>query len=270
MLFEFSKLFWDVVQLGNLLVLLLVLATAGLLLGFRRAPIFLALVTLAFIAVAVLPLGRWAITPLENRFPQPTLPARIDGIILLGGAIHVDATAAHGQVATNEYAERISETLELARRFPDAKVLITGGDVSAVPGSPDEAEAMRRMLVAEGLDEHRMMLEERSRNTFENAIYSVALARPRPDQTWLLVTSAFHMPRAVGCFRHVGWNVLPFPVDYQTAPSPIIGWDFESDLRVLDLAWHEWLGLTAYRILGRIDQFFPGPAPAPISSQSAS
>ncbi len=258
------------VELGNLLVLLLVVATAGVLLGVRRARIVLAAVTIVFIAIAVLPLGRWAIAPLEDRFPQPALPARVDGIILLGGAIHLDVTDAHGQIATNEYAERISQTLALARRFPEAKVLVSGGNFGEIPGGPGEAEAMRQMLVAEGLDDHRLVLEERSRNTFENAVYSVALAKPRPGQTWLLVTSAFHMPRAVGCFRHVGWNPLPFPVDYQTAPSPLIQWDFTGDLRVLDLAWHEWLGLAAYRILGRIDRIFPGPAPAPISAQSAS
>jgi uncharacterized SAM-binding protein YcdF (DUF218 family) len=270
MLFEFSGIMWRVVEPGNLLVLLLVIATANLYRGRRRARLFVVAVALAFVAVAVLPLGQWAIAPLEDRFPQPALPAHVDGIILLGGAVDLAVTHAHGQVATKGYAERISESLVLAHRYPDAKLLITGGNPNAVPGEVSEAEVTKRLLVAEGLDDHRVLLEGRSRNTFENAIYSVAVAGPRPNEIWLLVTSAFHMPRAVGCFRHVGWHVVPFPVDYQTSGAPLIGWSFLPDLRVLDLAWHEWLGLVAYRLLGRIDSFFPGPLPAPTSSSSAS
>ena len=271
MLYDFSKLFWAVVELGNLLVLLLVLATAGLFFGYhRKARIFIGVLTVAFLAITVLPLGTWAIAPLEDRFPQPTLPARVDGIILVGGAIQLGITHAHGQVATNEFAERISTTVALARRYPDAKILLTGGDPGAVPGGLTEAGETRRMLVDDGVDEHRLLLEDRSRNTFEDAIYSVAIAGPRPSETWLLVTSAFHMPRAVGCFRHVGWNILPYPVDYQTSIAPLVGWSFLSDLRVLDLAWHEWLGLAAYRMLGRIDRFFPGPAPVPTASSGGS
>ena len=61
-----------------------------------------------------------------------------------------------------------------------------------------------------GLEEGRVIYEDRSRNTTENAEFSRDIARPRPEETWLLITSAFHMPRAVGCFRRVGWNVVPF------------------------------------------------------------
>jgi uncharacterized SAM-binding protein YcdF (DUF218 family) len=264
MVYIFSKLFWFVIQLGNLLVLVLAVAVAALFLGGRRARGFIAAVTLAFVAIAVLPLGSWAIAPLEARFPEPTLPSHIAGIILLGGAIRLGVTQAHDQVALNEHAERITMTLALARRFPDAVVVVTGGDGQIIPSQLTEAEAMRRLLVADGLDEHRLRLEGRSRNTFENAVYSKALIEPKPGQVWLLVTSAFHMPRAVGCFRHVGWAVLPYPVDYETnAPLQLVNFGFGQDLRTLDDAWHEWLGLVAYRLLGRIDVLFPAPAPSP-------
>jgi uncharacterized SAM-binding protein YcdF (DUF218 family) len=267
MLYPLSKIFWIVVQPGNLLVLLLALGVIGAGFGLRRARLLVVLATLAMLAIAVLPLGAWTIVPLEERFPQPALPPRIDGIILLGGAVNLPITRAHGQVALNRFAERITETLALARLHPEARVLVSGGDPGLDPGGLTEAQAMRTLLLALGLDERRLLLEERSRNTYENAVYSKALAQPQPGQVWLLVTSSFHMPRAVGCFRAAGFAVLPYPVDYQTDGHSGFGFSFDTELSLFDLALHEWVGLAAYRLLGRVDSLFPGPAP--ISSMSA-
>ena len=71
------------------------------------------------------------------------------------------------------------------------------------------------MLERLGLAAGRVIYEERSRNTSENAEFSLAIARPQPGETWLLITSAFHMSRAVGSFRRAGWNVVPYPVDFR-------------------------------------------------------
>jgi uncharacterized SAM-binding protein YcdF (DUF218 family) len=266
MLFTISKIFGILSEPANVLVLLLVLGVLGVWFGWRRARGLVAAVTFVFLAVTVLPVGDWAIAPLEDRFPQPPMPARVDGIILLGGAVSLPITRAHGQVALNRHAERITETMALARTYPDARVLISGGDPGMVPGGPTEAAAMRSLLVSFGLDEGRMLLEQRSRNTYENAVDSKALADPRPGQTWLLVTSSFHMPRAVGCFRAAGFDVLPYPVDYQIGHRPLVDFNLRAQLDLLDLAWHEWAGLVAYRVLGRTDSVFPGPAPISASS----
>jgi len=266
MLYAFSKIFWNLVQPGNLLVLLLALGVVGLWLRRRRARLFVSAVTLAFVAVLVFPVGGWAILPLEERFPQPLLPSRIDGIVLLGGAINIGTTQAHGQAALNRFAERITASAALARQFPEAKLLISGGDPRIAPGELSEADITRSLLLSLGLDDSRMLLEKRSRNTYENAVYSKAMAQPQPGQVWLLVTSAFHMPRAVGCFRAAGFDTLPYPVDYQTADLPAIGFSFASELELFELAVHEWVGLVSYRILGRIDSLFPGPAPTSSST----
>ena len=112
-----------------------------------------------------------------------------------------------------------------------------------------------------GLEAGRVIYEERSRNTAENAKFSRDIARPQPGETWLLITSAFHMPRAVGCFRRAGWNVVPYPVDYmtdgdyQTAPPG----SFSAGLGSLDGALHEWMGLALYRLSGKTDALFPAP-----------
>ena len=119
---------------------------------------------------------------------------------------------------------------------------------------------MRKLLVEDGVNAGRIVMEDRSRNTFENALYSKELAKPQAGQVWLLVTSANAVPRAVGCFRHVGWEVLPVPVEYHSGGRGMnVDFDFAGELDGLRDPVHEWIGLVAYRLLGRIDSFFPGP-----------
>ena len=268
MVFVIAKLFEILMQPGNLLVLMLALGVLLLAFGARRSGMALVVaVTIVCVAIMVLPLGEWASAPLERRFPQTELPPRIDGIILLGGAVSLPLTRANGQVALNDMAERITETLALAHHYPDAVVLISGGDGSLVPKGLTEAAATRSLLVADGLDARRILVEDRSRDTYENALDSKAVANPQPGQNWVLVTSANHIPRAMGCFRQVGFDVIPYPVDYNSGTNPYFGGNFASDLRTLSYAAHEWMGLVFYRLAGRTDALFP--APAPISAMSA-
>jgi uncharacterized SAM-binding protein YcdF (DUF218 family) len=260
-MFVLSKVFWYLAAPGNFLVLLLVLG--ALVLGMRRRGLGIALMliaTLGFVVVIATPLVEWAILPLENRFPQPKLPDRIDGLIVLGGAVDEAIIRARGVPAVNDAAERVIETAALSRRYPDAKIVLSGGEgLRSIDWS--EAEPTRDILVSLGVASERMVLETRSRNTIENAEDSATLVHPKPGEIWLLITSAVHMPRAVGCFRHVGWNVVPFPVDYRTAPG-VMGRDYflSERLVLLELAAKEWVGLAVYRALGRTDTLFPGPA----------
>jgi uncharacterized SAM-binding protein YcdF (DUF218 family) len=259
--FVLSKLFWAVAAPGNLLLLLLVLGTLRLA-GRRRRRGFrlVATATAALMLIAVLPVGQWLAMPLESRFPAPELPQRVDGIVLLGGAVEPAISRAHGQVALNDAGERLVEGLRLARRFPDAKVLATGGDAALLPrDEPSEAAVMRDFLVEQGINPARILIEERSRDTAENALYSRELAQPGPDQVWLLVTSAAHMPRAVGCFRHLGWPVVPYPVDYRSEARPRPGFLLAQHLALVDVAAKEWVGLLAYRLLGYTDAILPAP-----------
>ena len=262
-MFVLSKLFWYLAAPGNLLVILL--ALGALAIALRRARLgawLVGIAALGFLIIVFSPLAEWSIAPLEDRFPQPRLSDRVDGIILLGGAVDEGITRARGQPTVNDAGERLIETAALARRFPEAKILISGGEgLRAIGWS--EAEPTRDALVSLGVPAARMILETRSRNTIENAEASLALVHPAPGEVWLLVTSGFHMPRAMGCFRHVGWQVTAFPVDYRTAPG-ILGRDLylSERLPLLELAMKEWIGLVAYRLMGRIDELFPGPAPA--------
>ena len=263
MFFIASKVLWFVAAPATLLMLG---AIAGAAFTPRRVGLARALAlgcSSALLLIAVAPVGALLIEPLEDRFPQPPpdMPAPY-GIVILGGAIDDEVSAARGQTTFDEGAERLTEAAILARRYPSARLLYTGGSASLLGSRSSEAIEARNLLIALGVDPTRIAIEENSRNTDENARFSAALEHPTADQTWLVVTSAFHMPRAMGLFRKAGFAARAYPVDYRSLGglrdwrinlSPVRG------LRLLDLAVHEWIGLAAYHQSGRIADWFPAP-----------
>jgi uncharacterized SAM-binding protein YcdF (DUF218 family) len=259
-----SKLAWIVLTPGNFLLILLISGLVTLLLTRRRRGLGLAaLGGCGLLAIAALPIGAWLAAPLENRFPLPPLPPEVDGIVVLSGAIDQVLGQARGQFVLNEAAERMTEPLVLARRFPQARLVLSGGEGALLATGLSEAAAMRDFFLAQGLAPERLVVEARSRNTWENAILSLEAAQPRPGETWLLVTSAWHMPRAVGCFRRAGWTLLPYPVDYRTQPPHGfglgLGLALAERLSLLTPIAKEWAGLAVYWALGRTDALLPGP-----------
>jgi len=242
-------------------LLILAVLLIGMVLGAigRRGGRRLAwLACLLFLAIAGTPLSDWALAPLEERFPpQPHLPAQVDGIIVLGGAINPELTAHHHMPSLNEHAERMTSFVALARRFPSAKLVFSAGSASIFPDHPAEADGARQLFAELGLDPARVIFESESRNTYENAVFSKRLADPKPGEIWILVTSAMHMPRSVGIFREVGWPVIPWPVAYKTGEPYELR--LAGHLAHLDVAAHEWIGLVAYRLLGRTNALFPAP-----------
>jgi uncharacterized SAM-binding protein YcdF (DUF218 family) len=218
-----------------------------------------------FAGFGLLPLGKVLIEPLEDRFP-PWDPARggaPDGIVVLGGAIDPESAATRGAADLNEAAERITVVAELARKFPSARILYSGGS-GRLFGGAAEAQFAGALIETFGVPESRLILEDQSRNTAENAIFSLRLAIPKPGERWLLVTSAYHMPRSMGAFRKAGFAVEAYPVDYRTrgAVDLLIPFDdVAAGLRRTDTATREWAGLLAYWLTGRSSELFPGPLP---------
>ncbi len=148
------------------------------------------------------------------------------------------------------------------RRHPGARILFSGGSGQLFYDGANEAETAARMFASFGIDPGRIELEDRSRNTVENATLSHAVAKPQAGERWLLVTSAYHMPRSVGCFRAAGFPVEAYPVDFRTRGWADATRPFASvggGLRRVDIAVREWIGLAAYRVTGRIDALVPGP-----------
>lgn len=265
MFFVLSKLLGFFTEPSNILMTVAILGTV--LLATRLFRTGLRVVTLAVILLAAagyLPLGRALLLPLEQRFPPWSGAAGPppDGIIVLGGAVDEELSAARGTVALTEGAERMTAAVALARRFPNARVIFTGGSNALIPGQETEAEYAGRLFADLGLDPRRLTLEDRSRNTVENAEFTRGLAQPRPNERWLLVTSAFHMPRAMGLFRRAGFPVEAHPVDWRTRGTGDLWRPFAraaDGLHAADVALHEWGGLLAYRLTGRIAELFPGP-----------
>ena len=263
-LYYLSKIFWALLQ-PSMLLLIMLLAGA-LMLGTRsqRAGRRLVIVGVLLLLVGgLLPLSTWLILPLEDRFPRPQLAgASIDGIVVLGGMEESRVATGRGVHALNEAAERLTEAAALARRFPNARIVFTGGATQILSAPTIGADAAGRVLQDLGVGGARLLLERKARSTWENAVYTKALVQPKPGERWLLVTSAWHMPRSMGAFRKAGFDVEPWPVDYRTAGP----WEavrlFESPpegMRRLDFVLHEWIGLVAYRLMGRSDALFPGP-----------
>jgi len=265
-MFVLSKLFLALVLPGNLFVV--VLAAGAVLVfwrggrGGRIGRFTIAVLALLAVVVATTSLPDRLLAPLENRFPPPaSLPGRVDGIVVLGGAIDELVSAARERVTLTEGAERLTAAVALARRYPDARVLFTGGSGRIFPGKLTEAELARRFFAELGLDGARVLLESASRNTYENVLLSKRLVEPKPDERWLVVSSAAHMPRAIGVFRSTGWDVIAYPVNYRTSSdaSSSRGFDFAGSLDVLNDAAKEWMGLLVYRLLGRTSALFPAP-----------
>ena len=246
----------------------LLLSTLGVLLLFTRYARYgrtcAAVGVFTLMMMAFSPLGAFLAAPLENRFPAPPedMPAP-DGIIVLGGAIDEMLSERRGRpILIDSAAERLTAPLALKQKFPQARIIFTGGSAALNGSRYTEADGVRRFWRDLGFVSNNILFEERARNTFENAVYARDLAQPKAGERWLLVTSAMHMPRSIGIFRKAGFPVIAYPVDFRTDGDP----SFFSAPRfptraigVVQFAVHEWLGLAIYRLTGKTSALYPAP-----------
>jgi uncharacterized SAM-binding protein YcdF (DUF218 family) len=264
MFFILAKILGFFAVPSNILVSLGLVGIVLMATRFARAGRRLAVTSVILLALFGLsPLGNAIILPLEERFP-PWDAARgaPSGIIVLGGALDTVVSSARGEVALNEAAERMTAIAELARRFPDARIVFTGGSGRIIHDGAPEADLAARLFESFGIAKQRILLEDKSRDTDENARFTRELAQPKPGERWLLVTSAHHMPRSVGVFRAAGFPVEAFPVDYRTRGAIDLLRPFATlgdGLRRSDTASREWVGLLMYRLAGRSEELFPAP-----------
>lgn len=263
-----SKVFGFFATPSNFVILAGIAGALLLRTRFSRAGWGLVVGSLLLLAVLGLsPVGNALIVPLEDRFP-PWDHSRgaPHGMVVLGGALSPDISYARNTAALNEAAERLTVVAELARRYPDARIVFSGGSGALLFKERPEAESALRLLEGLGVAKGRVVAEGKSRNTVENARFSRELAQPKPGERWLLVTSAYHLPRAMGIFRKAGFPVEAHPVDWRTRgardalrPFPTMG----EGLRRTDTAVREWIGLLAYWLTGHTSELFPGPVRHP-------
>ena len=246
--------------------LLMISALVGVILLVLRRKVIgtwcLAVSVVLLAAAGFLPVGNYFSHLLESRFPRwDTTRGAPDGIVVLGGAISSRLSKAHEEPAVDANAERIFALVKLARAYPSARIFYSGGDASLFADETPEADYIYPLLESFGIARERVLLETRSRNTVENAVFTKQLAKPKQGERWLLVTSAQHMPRAVGCFRAAGFPVEAYPVGWRTIKSI----DFRADrtvgdaLKRLDTAAYEWIGLLAYWLTGKTSALLPSP-----------
>jgi uncharacterized SAM-binding protein YcdF (DUF218 family) len=221
----------------------------------------------------LLPVSHYLAHALEARFPVPgtagghaalSLPGKIDGIILLAGSERPAVSQEYGEPQTGAHGSRYIAALRLAQQFPSARLVFSGGAREEPGKGPLETQAAvaAAILGQVGLDPSRILFDEQSRDTCDHPRRVRALVQPEPGETWVVVTSAMHMPRTVACFRAAGWgDVIPYPTDFKVVLG---GWDAGTmqvvdNLALLDEALHEWVGLAYYRLSGRTREWFPGP-----------
>jgi uncharacterized SAM-binding protein YcdF (DUF218 family) len=263
MYFVLSKVLGFLAAPSNLLFLLAAAGAVAAAAGARSAGLWAsALAALGFGLFGLSPAANLLLIPLEERFPRAAEGPEPAGIVVLGGSF--DTVVAEGRrgVALTEAAERMTEIAELARRFPKARIVFSGGSGNIVFDGAREADLAARMFDSFGIARERVTLEGKSRNTVENARFTRALVTPRGGERWLLVTSAYHMPRAVGCFRKAGFAVEAWPVDYRTRGPEDARRPFatvSAGLRRTDVALREWVGLVSYWLLGYVDHPLPRP-----------
>ncbi|TDR94500.1 YdcF family protein [Enterovirga rhinocerotis] len=266
-MFALSKVGWFLATPSNLFVILgLIGALAaflprGRLSRWGRRVAAGMLVLLAILGIA--PVGTWLLMPLEERFPAYADDGTpLAGAIILGGGVLPNISLARGQLTLGDAGERVVALSDLARRRPDLRLVFTGGSGALLGADAPEAVALSKFGATLGLEAGRVAYEQQSRTTYENARDTRSLLAPDADKRWLLVTSAWHMPRSIGTFRAAGIDVVPYPVDYRTGdgdrwwrPEPSVS----SGLDRVDIAVREYLGLLYYRLLGRSSALFPAP-----------
>lgn len=259
-----SKVYGFLIQPPSLIFILTLAALAAGLLGWRRlqwgVTAFTALILFVSLYTTT---GALLTQALEARFSRPeTLASAPACIVVLGGGFESEVSTGRQNAELNAAGDRFVEMMRLARRYPEAKIIVSGGDGHMTAIYDSDPSIALRLIDGFDIDPARVIAEPLSRNTFENAVNTAAILEREKLGPCLLVTSAFHMPRAVGMFRVAGVKVIPWPVDYDTDGKTGFAFDFyepTANFNLMTTAVLEWSGLAGNYLAGRIEDIFPAP-----------
>jgi uncharacterized SAM-binding protein YcdF (DUF218 family) len=262
--FLISKLVWILGQPLSLAFFFAALAFLAALLRWRGLGVATSALSVAILFTALFTsTGAYLVQGLEDRFPKHAGdPVDLKCMIVLGGAFDTVVTTSRGGYDLDAAGDRFVEALRLAQKYPQARILVSGGDGSITGNYEGDAVISERMFKAFGLDSSRLVEDKDSRTTFENAINTKALLASNGMSNCLLITSGFHMPRSMGIFRKLDIDVVPWPVDYRSSGKEYLRLDASQpslNVALLSTAVREWIGLFGYYFAGRTSELYPGP-----------
>lgn len=252
--FWISKLAWLFIAPDSLFVLLFVFGTLLLwknkLKWSKRIFTFLCAIVLF---IGFFPIGDWILYPLESKYKVNPELKHVDGIIVLSGAINPERTRLWNQTVINDSSERLFAFIALSKKYPEARLVYTGGSGDITNQHDKHADVAARLFREQGLDTTKIAFESESRNTSESSILTKKIVNPQKDEKWVLITTAWHMPRSIGIFCKADWLVIPYPVDFRTKPDKLfrIEWSFSGHLSQLKIGIKEWLGVLVYSVTGK-------------------
>ncbi|MDB5393596.1 MAG: hypothetical protein JWM91_1102 [Rhodospirillales bacterium] len=247
--FTFSKLGWYVVEPSHLLVWALVAAAVLSIKRRRSGAVLTAVCAGILLALLTLPIGNWALRAIEDQYPRPPWPEHVDGVLILGEGLNGEILNARGVPSVGQNGAGFIAAWTLAQKYPQARVVFSGGSGELESGTVPEAQVAEQLFQQMGLSPDRTVYEAKSRNTWENILFSKKLVNPDPHEIWLLVASAYHVPRAMAVAKRLDWDLIPWPSDYLTVgKGPETHLSLSTNLAHLDLAVHEWFGLMIYHL----------------------
>lgn len=250
-----SKIFWLLAAPLNALAIILVAGALLLWTRWLRAGKWL--VTIALVPLTLFGFTQLSDLPLiwlESRYEVPQLTEPPYGIIVLGGGLSVSHYQHDAPYYLGSRADRITVALTLKRQYPKARLIYSGGNGSLIEESRSEAASAKVFIQSLYGNDLGLEMEGKSRNTWENGVNTIAMIPPaKRNRAWLLVTSAWHMRRAMGVFRELGMTPIPYPVDYKAArlAPPWLSDSIVDQFEKLSIALRELIGIAAYRATGR-------------------
>ena len=249
-----SKLAWLLIAPDSLMVMLLVVGSFLLWRNqLKWAKRVLSLLVMSVLVIGLFPVGEWVLYPLESQYKANPELTSVDGIVVLGGAEQAELSHYWKQPAVNAAAERFFASVDLHRRYPNAQLVFTGGSGAMLGQAYKGADVAYQLYQNQGVDVSKIIFERDSRNTIENALLSKRLVKPKAGEQWILITTAWHMPRSMGIFCQSDWSVIPYPVDFTSLPERLvrIDWGFSKHLANLTVGMKEWVGILAYKVMGK-------------------
>ena len=255
-----SKFIWVIFAPLNFLVILLVIGFLFNLIGKKIfSKIIYIFSLLFFILVGIFPTGNLLLFKLEQYYQPPSIiPNYIDGVLILGGPSSAKLTIDYNQVSFNEAGERLIESIKIIKNNNPKKIIFSGGSIKQTFNN-SHAYVANKFYSEMGIDISQITFEFKSRNTYENILFSKKIAQPKKDEIWLIITSSFHMRRAMNISKKLEWKFIAYPVDFRTGKELISlkpNFNLLENFNSFNLASHEIVGLISYFILGRSSKIF--------------